>query len=214
MIPALRGRGGTVGLRCANPTFVSSTENSMHLFTRAAVLRALMLLPLALYLSGSAAGQEVQRPLMVVELAAGKVVIELRPDKAPLTVARIRELANSGFYDGLTVVRVAPGHVVQLGDPKFDGSGGSGQTIKAEFSDLLHVRGAVGMARDEDPDSADSQFYICLADRPHLNGKYTVFGQVISGMEVLDKLAPGHAQMGFITDKMDQPRIVSVRVTG
>jgi len=81
---------------------------------------------------------------MVVELTTGKIVIELRPDKAPLTVARIRELANSHFYDGLTVVRVAPGHVVQAGDPKFDGTGGSGETIKAEFSDLLHVRGAVG----------------------------------------------------------------------
>jgi peptidylprolyl isomerase len=184
------------------------------MLARAAFLRAVMLLPLALTLPGSAAGQEAQRPQMVVELDVGKVVIELRPDKAPLTVARMRELANSGFYDGLTVVRVAPGHVVQAGDPKFDGTGGSGQTIKAEFSDLLHVRGAVGMARDEDPDSADSQFYICLADRPHLNGKYTVFGRVVSGMEVLDKLAPGHGQMGFITDKMDQPRIVSVRVTG
>ena len=185
-----------------------------HILTRASFLRAVMLLPLALYLPGSAAGQELQRPRMEIVLDLGKVVIELRPDKAPLTVARIRELANSGFYNGLTVVRVAPGHVVQAGDPKFDGTGGSGQTIKAEFSDLLHVRGAVGMARDEDPDSADSQFYICLANRPHLNGQYTVFGQVVSGMEVLDKLAPGHGPMGFITDKMDQPRIVSVRVTG
>lgn len=184
------------------------------MLTRASFLRAMMFLPLAVCLPKPAAAQEVQRPKMVVVLKTGEVVIELRPDKAPLTVARIRELANSGFYDGLSVVRVAPSHVVQLGDPKFDGSGGSGQTIKAEFSDLLHIRGAVGMARDEDPDSADSQFYICLADRPHLNGGYTVFGQVLSGMEVLDKLAPGHGPMGFITDKMDQPRIVSVRVTG
>ena len=185
-----------------------------HMLTRAFFLRAIALLPLAVSLPRSAGAQEARRPRMVVVLDGGEVVIELRPDKAPLTVARIRELANSGFYDGLTVVRVAPGHVVQAGDPKFDGTGGSGQTIKLEISDLLHVRGAVGMARDEDPDSADSQFYICLADRPHLNGKYTVFGQVVSGMEVVDKLAPGHGQMGFITDKMDQPRIVSVRVTG
>lgn len=184
------------------------------MLARTSFLRAMMLLFLAFYLPGSAAGQELQQPQMVVTLQTGKVVIELRPDKAPLTVARMRELANSGFYDGLTVLRVAPGHVVQLGDPKFDGSGGSGQTIKAEISDLLHVRGAVGMARDENPDSADSQFYICLRDRPHLNGQYTVFGQVVSGMDVLDKLAPGHGPMGFITDKMDQPRIVSVRVTG
>jgi peptidylprolyl isomerase len=138
-----------------------------------------------------------KRPLMTVVFETGTVVIQLRPDRAPLTVAHIRELANSRFYDGLTVVRVAPGHVVQAGDPKFDGSGGSGQTIKAEFKNKLkHLRGSVGMARDEDPDSADSQFYICLADRPHLDGKYTVFGQ-----------------MGFIPDKERQPKIVSVRVT-
>jgi peptidylprolyl isomerase len=159
----------------------------------------------------AAAGAE--RPTMVIVMDAGKIVIELRPDKAPRHVARIRELANSGFYDGLTVVRVAPGHVVQAGDPEFDGNGGSGQTIKAEFSDLLHVRGAVGMARDEDPDSADSQFYICLADRPHLNGKYTVFGQVVSGMELLDTMTPGDGPMGFITDRSKQPRIISVRVS-
>lgn len=202
-----------------SPTRSGNTQHwsrkiAQHMLTRAAFLRAVMLLALAVYLPGSAAGQELQRPQMVVVLDVGKVVIALRPDKAPRTVARMRELANSGFYDGLTVVRVAPGHVVQAGDPKFDGTGGSGQTIKAEFSDLLHVRGAVGMARDEDPDSADSQFYICLADRPHLNGKYTVFGQVTSGMDVLDKLAPGHGQMGFIPDRLDQPRIVSVRVSG
>lgn len=159
----------------------------------------------------AAAGAE--RPTMVIVMDTGKIVIELRPDKAPRHVARIRELANSGFYDGLTVVRVAPGHVVQAGDPKFDGSGGSGQTIKAEFSDLLHVRGAVGMARDEDPDLADSQFYICLADRPHLNGKYSVFGQVVAGMELLDTMTPGDGPMGFITDRSKQPRIISVRVS-
>jgi len=158
-------------------------------------------------------GAQAKRPRMVVMLDTGKVVIELRPDKAPLHVARMTELANAGFYDGLTVVRVAPGHVAQAGDPKFDGSGGSGQTIKAEFSDLKHLRGAVGMARDEDPNSADSQFYICLADRPHLDGKYTVFGQVTSGMEIVDALAPGDGPMGFITDRSKQPRILSVRVT-
>jgi peptidylprolyl isomerase len=154
-----------------------------------------------------------KRPQMTITLDTGKIIVELRPDKAPLTVARITELANSGFYDGLTVVRVAPGHVVQAGDPKFDGSGGSGQTIKAEFTDLKHLRGAVGMARDEDPDSADSQFYICLADRPHLDGKYTVFGQVTSGMELADGMAPGDGPMGFITDRTKQPRILSVRVS-
>jgi peptidylprolyl isomerase len=168
---------------------------------------------IALWANGPAVAQQTGRPHMIIVLDAGKIVVELRPDKAPRHVARLRELANSGFYDGLTVVRVAPGHVVQAGDPNFDGTGGSGQTIKAEFNDLMHTRGAVGMARDEDPNSGDSQFYICLADRPHLDGHYTVFGQVVSGMEILDTLEPGDGPKGFITDRSKQPRIVSVRVS-
>jgi peptidylprolyl isomerase len=172
------------------------------------------ILPAVILLAVAACGPTTpKRPQMTITLDTGKIVVELRPDKAPLHVARITQLANSGFYDGLTVVRVAPGHVVQAGDPKFDGSGGSGQTIKTEFTDLKHLRGSVGMARDEDPDSADSQFYICLADRPHLDGKYTVFGQVTSGMELADAMNPGDGPMGFITDRTKQPRIVSVRVT-
>lgn len=182
-------------------------------------IRFLILTVLILF-TVTACGQDApdmpvdKRPVMTIVMDTGTIVIQLRPDRAPLTVAHIRALANNHFYDGLTVVRVAPGHVVQAGDPKFDGSGGSGQTIKAEFDNkLLHVRGAVGMARDEDPDSADSQFYICLADRPHLDGKYTVFGQVVSGMEVVDAMTPGTGPMGFIPDKDKQPKILSVRVT-
>ena len=189
------------------------TEMVEKTLTRARFVRMLPVLGIAAWLPALAGADDAPRPRMVIVLDGGEVVVELRPDKAPLHVARIRELANSGFYDGLTIIRVAPGHVVQAGDPKFDGSGGSGQTIKAEFSDLKHVRGAVGMARDDDPDSGDSQFYICLADRPHLDGRYTVFGQVISGMEIVDKFAPGDGPMGFITDRSQQPRIVSVRVT-
>ncbi len=180
---------------------------------RVRILHRLILIAVAVCLLVSIAACAPKRPTMVITFDTGKVVVELRPDKAPLHVARIRELANSGFYDGLTVIRVAPGHVVQAGDPKFDGSGGSGRKIKAEFTDLRHLRGSVGMARDEDPDSADSQFYICLADRPHLDGKYTVFGQVISGMDLVDKFSPGDGSMGFITDQAKQPRIVSIRVT-
>lgn len=179
---------------------------------RAVLLGILILIGVALRANEPAVAEETGRPHMVIVLDTGKIDIELRPDKAPRHVARMRELANSGFYDGLTVVRVAPGHVVQAGDPDFDGTGGSGQTIKAEFTDLKHLRGAVGMARDEDPDSGDSQFYICLADRPHLDGHYTVFGQVVSGMEILDALEPGDGPKGFITDRSKQPRIVSVRV--
>ena len=179
---------------------------------RAVLLKLFVLLVVTVSLPGSAVA-DAGRPQMTITFDDGKVVIELRPDKAPKTVARMRELATSGFFDGLTIVRVAPGPVVQAGDPKFDGTGGSGQTIKAEFNDLLHVRGAVGMARDEDPDSADSQFYICLAARPHLDGHYTVFGQVVSGMELIDKMEPGDGQMGFITQQAKQPRMISVRVS-
>jgi peptidylprolyl isomerase len=182
--------------------------------TRRGILSALILAALGAWSTGSRAQTPATKPTMVIVLDVGRVTVELRPDKAPRTVARIRELANSGFYDGLTVVRVAPGHVVQAGDPKFDGAGGSGQMIKAEFNDLMNLRGAIGMARDDDPDSADSQFYICLADRPHLDGHYTVFGQVTQGMDILDKLAPGDGPKGFITDRSKQPRIVSIRVTG
>ncbi|HTJ64715.1 MAG TPA: peptidylprolyl isomerase [Alphaproteobacteria bacterium] len=162
----------------------------------------------------SFAQDQAPRPKMTITLETGKIVIELRPDKAPKTVARIRELANSGFYDKLTVIRVAKGHVVQMGDPLFNGEGGSGQLIPAEFNDLKHLRGAVGMARDEDPNSADSQFYICTADRPHLDGQYTVFGQVLSGMELLDAMKPGDGPMGFILEHGMQPKILSVRVEG
>jgi peptidylprolyl isomerase len=179
---------------------------------RAGFIPILLVLAIVAWVPASAA-DEAARPRMVVVLETGTVVIELRPDKAPRHVARMRELANSGFYDGLTVIRVAPGHVVQAGDPSFDGTGGSGRTIKAEFNDLPHIRGAVGMARDDDPDSGDSQFYICLAARPQLDGRYTVFGQVLSGMEVLDALIPGDGPKGFILDRSKQPRIVSVRVT-
>jgi peptidylprolyl isomerase len=182
--------------------------------TRRKILVAAALLTLAGRLPQAMAQDQPARPQMIVTLETGKIVIELRPDKAPMTVARLRELANSGFYDKLTVVRVAKGHVVQMGDPKFDGTGGSGQTIPAEFNDLKHLRGAVGMARDEDPNSGDSQFYICTADRPHLDGQYTVFGQVLSGMELLDAMKPGDGPMGFILEHGMQPRIVSVRVEG
>src|ERR1700733_12264673 len=107
-----------------------------------AVLSVLIVIALLGGALSSAGADSPQRPRMIIQFDAGQVVIELRPDKAPRHVARIRELANAGFYDGLSVIRVAPGHVVQAGDPKFDGNGGSGQTIKAEISDLLHVRGA------------------------------------------------------------------------
>ena len=110
---------------------------------------------------------------------------------APNTVKRMVELIGKGFYNGLTFHRVVPGFVIQGGDPVGNGTGGSGQRLKAEFNDRKHVEGAVAMARANDPDSADSQFYISLGTHPHLDHSYTVFGQVIEGMDVAKKITVG-----------------------
>jgi peptidylprolyl isomerase len=128
---------------------------------------------------------------LYLDIPAGRVVIKLRPDLAPNHVARIKELARRGFYDGLTFHRVIPGFMAQTGDPQGNGSGGSGKNIKAEFSHEHFGRGVVGMARSSSFDSADSQFFITTGDAGFLDGKYTVFGQVLSGMEFVDKLAAG-----------------------
>lgn len=122
----------------------------------------------------------------------GRIIFKLYPKQAPITVARIVELTNEGFYDGLTFHRVVPGFVVQGGDPDGDGTGGTGKKLQAEFSDLQHVKGTVAMARAAgDENSADSQFYIALNTLPHLDGSYTVFGQVIEGLDTLEKIQKG-----------------------
>lgn len=130
-------------------------------------------------------------PMMIIETAHGTIEAELYPEDAPKTVARITELANKKFYDGLTFHRVIPGFVAQGGDPVGNGTGGSGQKLKAEFNKRKHVEGTLAMARAADPDSADSQFYICLGAHPHLDDKYTVFGQVTKGMDAVKKLKVG-----------------------
>lgn len=121
----------------------------------------------------------------------GVVKFKFYTQDAPATVKRIVELINSGYYNGLTFHRVVPGFVIQGGDPTGTGSGGSGQKLKAEFNDRKHVLGAIAMARTADPNSADSQFYITLGTHPHLDHQYTVFGQVIEGMEVVQKIQMG-----------------------
>jgi peptidylprolyl isomerase len=126
-----------------------------------------------------------------LDLAAGRVTINLRPDIAPNHVARIRELIASGYYDGLKFHRVIPGFMAQTGCPDGNGMGGSGRKIKAEFSKAPFARGTCGMARSSNPDSGDSQFFICFDDAPHLNGQYTVWGEVTEGMELVDGLAKG-----------------------
>ena len=128
----------------------------------------------------------------VITLDNGNEIrMEFFPADAPRTVDNFVTLAGKGFYDGLTFHRVVPDFVVQGGDPKGNGTGGPGHTIPAEFNRNKHVRGAVAMARSQHPDSAGSQFYICYGNTPHLDGSYTVFGQVTSGMEHVDRIKQG-----------------------
>ena len=128
---------------------------------------------------------------LYLDVPAGRVVIALRPDLAPIHVARIKDLARKGFYDGIVFHRVIEGFMAQTGDPRGDGTGGSGKKLKAEFNAAKHVRGTVSMARSQSADSADSQFFICFAPAPFLDAKYTVWGQVASGMEHIDALKKG-----------------------
>ena len=128
---------------------------------------------------------------LVLETTQGRVAIAMRPDLAPNHVARIKELVGDGFYDGLVFHRVIDGFMAQTGCPHGTGTGGSGRKLKAEFSKEKHVRGTVSMARAQNPDSADSQFFICFAESPWLNGQYTVWGQVTQGMENVDKIKRG-----------------------
>ncbi|MBI3454667.1 MAG: peptidylprolyl isomerase [Candidatus Rokubacteria bacterium] len=128
---------------------------------------------------------------VVVMEKGGEIRIELFPGDAPKTVESFIALARRGFYDGLTFHRIVPGFVAQGGDPKGDGTGGPGYTLKAEFNQRRHLRGTLAMARSQHPDSAGSQFYVCFAPAPHLDGQYTVFGQVTKGMEVVDQIQVG-----------------------
>lgn len=130
--------------------------------------------------------------MLYLELSSGRVVIEMYPDAAPKHVARIKELAREKFYDGIVFHRVIPGFMAQTGDPTGTGTSGSGQKLEAEFSKTLSFdRGTIGMARTADPNSGDSQWFICFAPAPHLNGQYTIWGKVIEGMDLVDKLAAG-----------------------
>jgi len=129
---------------------------------------------------------------LILETSKGEVVIELRPDLAPNHVARLKELASEGFYDGIVFHRVIEGFMAQVGCPHGVGTGGSDKPdLKQEFNEEKHVRGTCSMARSASPDSANSQFFICFDDAPFLNRQYTVWGQVTSGMENIDKLERG-----------------------
>lgn len=135
-------------------------------------------------------------PIVSILMDDGKTIrLELYPDKAPITVENFLKLVKSGFYDGLCFHRIIPGFMIQGGDPKGNGCGGPGWSIKGEFrsngvpNDLKHVRGVISMARAMDPNSAGSQFFIIHADAPHLDGEYAAFGSVIEGMDEVDRIA-------------------------
>ena len=148
--------------------------------------------------------------MIYLDLKDGRVVIELFPDKAPNHVKRIKELAREGFYDGVVFHRVLAGFMVQGGDPTGTGTGGSEKPdLKAEFNDTKHVEGVLSMARSSSPHSANSQFFIMLADSPHLDGQYSAWGRVVSGLEHVHKIKKGAGGSGIV-DKPD--KIIKMQV--
>jgi len=162
-------------LACADQSTINK-ENKMGLFSKAPQAGD----------EGIPEGNHIK-----IETKNGDMLIELYPDSAPNTVANFKALAGKGYYDGLKFHRVIAGFMAQGGDPDGTGMGGPGYKVKAEFNDRKHVHGTLAMARSQDPDSAGSQFYICFAPAPHLDGQYTIFGQVTEGLDVLDQIKQG-----------------------
>ena len=148
--------------------------------------------------------------MLYLNLKDGRVVIQLRPDLAPKHVARIKELTRQKFYDGVVFHRVIEGFMAQTGDPTGTGMGGSGQKLKSEFSKEPHMRGICSMARAMDPNSADSQFFIVLAQSNYLDGQYTVWGKVTSGMEFVDLIKKGDKHDNGKVENPD--KIISMQV--
>jgi cyclophilin family peptidyl-prolyl cis-trans isomerase len=153
-----------------------------------------------------ALARDPENTLLIELSSGGTVVVEMLPDAAPQHVARIKQLAREGFYDGIVFHRVIPGFMAQTGDPTGTGRGGSDKPdLPAEFSKIPFKRGTVGMARTQNPNSANSQFFIMFAPAPHLNGQYTVWGQVVEGMDHVDAIAKGEPPR-------NPDRMVKVRV--
>lgn len=142
--------------------------------------------------------------MIYMDLKCGRVVMKLFPKIAPLHVKRFKELVKSGFYDGLLFHRVIPGFVAQTGDPTGTGSGGSGKKLPLEPSSVSHVRGILSMARAAELDSADSQFFIVLADATFLDKQYTVFGKVVEGMDCVDKIKQGDEKNNGVVNNPDK----------
>ena len=178
-------------------------------FTR----RAALALPLLAATSAFAASEASANTVVMTLKNGGKVVIRLRPDWAPKTVAQIETLVKRGFYDGIVFHRVIPGFMAQTGDPTGTGEGGSDlPNLPAEFNKTHFKRGILGMARTSDPNSANSQFFIMYGDSGFLDGQYTAFGEVVSGMDAVDKIKAGtQANNGQVTNP---DKITSMKMAG
>ena len=181
----------------------------MPSFTR----RGAFLLPFLAASAARAAADDAADTVVMKLKNGGKVVIRLRPDWAPKHVAQVETLVKRGFYDGIVFHRVIPGFMAQTGDPTGTGTGGSDlPNLKAEFNKTHFKRGILGMARSSDPDSANSQFFICFGDAGFLDGQYTAFGEVVSGMDAVDKIKAGtEANNGQVTNP---DKIISMKMAG
>lgn len=144
---------------------------------------------------------------LYLDLKDGRVTIKMFPEVAPNHIAQIKRLTREGYYDGIIFHRVIEGFMAQTGDPTGTGSGGSGTNLDAEFSDLPHYKGMVSMARATDPNSADSQFFICLAYAPHLDGQYTLWGEVVGGMRYVDNI-----KVGVVPEMTEPDKIIKMQV--
>lgn len=186
---------------------------SVDLRLRACAVALFLAFGVALAATGAANAQEARaldpENTIYMDLEHGRVVIAMRPDLAPNHVARIKELVREGYYDGTPFHRVIRGFMAQGGDPTGTGTGGSGQKINAEFNQGRHVRGAVSMARAQNPNSADSQFFIVTDDSNFLDGQYTMWGEVVEGMEAVDQIKVGEPPNGIVTNP---DRIVQMRM--
>lgn len=176
----------------------------------ATVLTALVAASADGFAQGKAAVPVDRENTLYIDLKGGRVVIQMRQDLAPKHVAQIKKLAREGKYDGVVFHRVIPGFMAQTGDPDGTGSGGMGERLPAEFSREPHVRGTVSMARTSDPNSGRSQFFICFDKQEELDGKYTVWGKVVSGMELVDRIKKGDPGRDGIVQGPD--RMLKVQV--
>ena len=199
-----------IGLRFAVAVPMVPTGMSVGRFRVAKAFMAMARVVALLLATLSVAGaQTVRDPenTLFLDLKDGRVVIELRPDLAPTHVARIKELARQRFYDGIVFHRVIEGFMAQTGDPTGTGTGGSGRRLPAEFTREPFLRGTVGMARAQNPNSGDSQFFIMFARTPSLDGQYTVWGRVVAGMQFVDRIERGEPPR--VPDKIVRLRVAA-----